>query len=99
MKPLPTLLLTLSMLALAPLATATEPPAAATTSASAASTPAADAAAESSRPCLKTGSRLRSRSGCVNAAGQVVTREEIQATGATTVEDVMRLTVPSATTR
>lgn len=51
------------------------------------------------RPCLQTGSRLPSRDHCVNAAGQVVTREELDATGAMTMGDALRRTVPSATVR
>lgn len=50
-------------------------------------------------PCMQTGSRIRSKDHCVNAAGQVVTREELEATGATSVGDALRRTVPSATVR
>ncbi|WP_428311344.1 hypothetical protein [Hydrocarboniphaga sp.] len=81
---------------------AAQPPAAA-------AAPSADPAAQSPeqlkldgdrpRPCLQTGSRLPSKSHCVNAAGQVVTREELDATGAMTMGDALRRTVPSATVR
>lgn len=52
-----------------------------------------------SPPCMQTGSRLPRKGGCVNAAGQVVTREELDATGAMTLGDALRRTVPSATIR
>ena len=54
---------------------------------------------ERPQPCMQTGTRLPPKGHCVNAAGQVVTREELEATGATTVGDALRRTVPSATIR
>ncbi|MDB5972849.1 MAG: hypothetical protein JWQ90_5299 [Hydrocarboniphaga sp.] len=54
---------------------------------------------EKPRPCMQTGSRLPTKGHCVNAAGQVVTREELDASGAMTVGDALRRTVPSATIR
>ena len=81
---------------------AAQPPA---TTAAPAADPAAQAPeqqkpdGDTPRPCLQTGSRLPSKGHCVNAAGQVVTREEIDATGAMTMGDALRRTVPSATVR
>lgn len=54
--------------------------------------------AKDGRHCLtQTGSRIAPPPGeCINAPGQVVTREEIDRTGAFTTFDALRLTVPQA---
>jgi outer membrane cobalamin receptor len=82
-------------------ALAAQPPATASTSAdpAAQSPEQARPDGEKPRPCLQTGSRLPSKGHCVNAAGQVVTREELEATGAMNLGDALSRTVPSATVR
>jgi outer membrane cobalamin receptor len=48
-------------------------------------------------PCIEqTGTRFPTRKGhCVNATGEVVTREELEGTGATNAGDALRRTTPS----
>ncbi|MES0874069.1 Plug domain-containing protein [Sinimarinibacterium thermocellulolyticum] len=55
------------------------------------------AAAESSNCLQHTGSRIRRSEArpCVAAPGQVITREEIERTGATTTADAIRRLSPS----
>lgn len=81
-------------------ALAAQPPVQSPAAGIAAAQGATQASADKPRPCLEqTGSRLPAKNGCINASGQVITREELQNTGGTSVGDALSRTLPPGTVR